>query len=596
MQGSSHGVREKLGQIRDFLDQGSFLSFSQEEREELLDRSGKLQRKLDSFVESRLTVGLLGGTGVGKSTLMNALAGREIASTSHRRPHTDRVLIYRHKDAELPPNLERALVISVDADRTRGDGSSHPDSDPGQEYLYREFTHSIDSIDGILLCDLPDFDSLAGEHRQRVIHFLEHLDVLVWVVSPEKYADGKFYSFLHEVPKARQNFYFVLNKVDILFQGKDMETGYDRLSKVTSRFQQHLEENGIERPLIYPVSAADAFHSIDTAPWNAFGAFRDAIFQDRDSKEITAIKAANLDIEVERLIAELEREFMFLKAFHGVLSDFIDYLKHTVSELRQSGKTVINLWLDQNERIGTLSRQPDASSLVGAGYLIATTAQEWRRFGRMANADGGEEGILYNTAQLSPLKQSLENLEDRLVNTLSRSGLPKSYLNRTVEVIDAGGRWARLQDKFRRSFEVGLEIRVSRPSRIFRLYQYLTYVAVTVAFLAALAGDAGWRAFMDDPGWSGVVMLFAAMVVNIFNPVGLAALMSYLLLNLFFGFRFYGRYKKFLQRSTQKFIESLKIEISRVWGDELDALIRDLEDYRDKVAAQTSASSSLYAS
>jgi len=34
----------------------------------------------------------------------------------------------------------------------------------------------------------------------------------VWIISPEKYADERFYEFLKIVPKAKQNFYFVFNK------------------------------------------------------------------------------------------------------------------------------------------------------------------------------------------------------------------------------------------------------------------------------------------------------------------------------------------------------------------------------------------------
>jgi len=106
--------------------------------------------------ESYLTIGLLGGTGVGKSTVMNALAGSEIASASHRRPHTDRVLITARRGRPTIPQL------------------------PGEEIPWTLIVHRSDAIRQVLLCDLPDFDSLLGQHRERVIQFLEHLDLLVW--------------------------------------------------------------------------------------------------------------------------------------------------------------------------------------------------------------------------------------------------------------------------------------------------------------------------------------------------------------------------------------------------------------------------------
>ena len=55
-----------------------------------------LQTALAS-VDGRLVMGLLGGTGVGKSTLISALAGQPISKASVVRPTTNRPLIYRHE-------------------------------------------------------------------------------------------------------------------------------------------------------------------------------------------------------------------------------------------------------------------------------------------------------------------------------------------------------------------------------------------------------------------------------------------------------------------------------------------------------------------
>ena len=188
-------LQEEIDQTIHLLDLSLLFSFTREERDDLRGKATDLSKKLASVEGGFLTVGLLGGTGVGKSTLMNALAGSEIASTSHRRPHTDDILIYRYVEATAVPNLTLA------------------------EIPWREITHQEKAIRQILLCDLPDFDSLVGEHSRRALDFMEHLDVLIWVTSPEKYADGRFYDLLEQVPKARQNFYFVLNKVDLLFDG-----------------------------------------------------------------------------------------------------------------------------------------------------------------------------------------------------------------------------------------------------------------------------------------------------------------------------------------------------------------------------------------
>ena len=50
--------------------------------------------------EGPLNLGLLGGTGAGKSTLINAIAGSPVSSVSDRRPHTDKAVVYHHEDID----------------------------------------------------------------------------------------------------------------------------------------------------------------------------------------------------------------------------------------------------------------------------------------------------------------------------------------------------------------------------------------------------------------------------------------------------------------------------------------------------------------
>jgi GTP-binding protein EngB required for normal cell division len=256
---SAYELQSDLHRIQSLLHQESFLFLTSEEKKRLLDESLKLDQRLNRITESFLVVGLLGGTGTGKSSLMNALACSPIAAASHRRPHTDQVLIYRHGAAPIPAALNK---------------SSYP---------WREIVHEAEAVRQIILCDLPDFDSLLTKHREQVLQFLENLDILVWVTSPEKYADERFYAFLRQVSKARENFYFILNKVDLLFQPQEPEAGYLQLANLTARFSQHLGNNGIAQPIIYAVSTREGCDYGTTSPWNQLGSFRSQIFRLRDA-------------------------------------------------------------------------------------------------------------------------------------------------------------------------------------------------------------------------------------------------------------------------------------------------------------------------
>ncbi|MDY6953195.1 MAG: GTPase, partial [Thermodesulfobacteriota bacterium] len=422
-----HTVRSlgsELDQVLRLLDEPSFFSFTAEERQSLEDKANELSQKLVSIEGSFLTVGLLGGTGVGKSTIMNVLSGAEIASTSHRRPHTDKVLVYRHVAANHLPSLSLENIP------------------------WHEITHEVAAIKQILLCDLPDFDSLMGEHHEQVLRFMEHLDILVWVTSPEKYADGRFYELLRMVPKAKQNFSFVLNKTDLLFEGETQETGYEHMASVAKKFQEHIKENGIAEPVFYTLSAEEASSSDRLSPWNQVPTFRQDIFQQRDMKEVTAIKAANLDMEVQQILSVFQKEVMNLERFEEILASSVKGLGEEHGSWVRTGEEAIALWLNRDIEPHILAHRSNPSCLVGPGHTLASLFNEWQgrssREGRMpsvpAPSTPPEETAL-------PLRRRLEWLEDRLHHRVLRQNLPPSLREELKEILDVPKRFESLKDR-----------------------------------------------------------------------------------------------------------------------------------------------------
>ena len=65
------------------------------------------------------------------------------------------------------------------------------------------------------------------------------------------------------------------------------------------------------------------------------------------------------------------------------------------------------------------------------------------------------------------------------------------------------------------------------------------------------------------------------------------------MLNLFFAFRFYRRYKKLLVQATSKVIESLKKELSEVWEERLDSILAALRQLMADTQSQISTISGL---
>jgi GTP-binding protein EngB required for normal cell division len=144
------------------------------------------------FPASVYVLALAGGTGVGKSSLLNALAGRRVSRVSARRPTTPDPVAWvpASARADLGPLLEWLGVREV-----------------------RE--HDDARASDLAILDLPDLDSIAPEHRARVDELLPRVDAVVWVADLEKYKDA----ILHDEyvrswgPRVARQL-VVLNKID----------------------------------------------------------------------------------------------------------------------------------------------------------------------------------------------------------------------------------------------------------------------------------------------------------------------------------------------------------------------------------------------
>ena len=70
---------------------------------------------------------------------------------------------------------------------------------------------------GLVLLDLPDFDSVQLDHRLEVDRLVELVDLLVWVLDPQKYADGALHDrYLRPLAGHAGVMLVVLNQIDRL--------------------------------------------------------------------------------------------------------------------------------------------------------------------------------------------------------------------------------------------------------------------------------------------------------------------------------------------------------------------------------------------
>ena len=143
-------------------------------------------------------VALVGGTGSGKSSVFNAVSRLQFAEVGVLRPTTSQVSACvwgTEADALLD-----WLAVSLDH-RIQRESALDGEAEA--------------SLRGLVLLDLPDHDSIVPDHREVVDWLLPMVDLLVWVVDPQKYADDALHSgYLRRLVGHEAAMLVLLNQVD----------------------------------------------------------------------------------------------------------------------------------------------------------------------------------------------------------------------------------------------------------------------------------------------------------------------------------------------------------------------------------------------
>ncbi|NUR71045.1 MAG: ABC transporter [Hamadaea sp.] len=154
-------VVDRVGALREFVETTSPYLPADElaPAQAVVDRAGERL----ALSRAHTVVALAGATGSGKSTLFNRLAGVELSPAGRRRPTTGEAYacVWGSGADELLDWLDVVKRYGVPAGE----------------------------LDGLVLLDLPDYDSVAASHRVEVDRLLRVVDLIVWVLHPQKYAD-----------------------------------------------------------------------------------------------------------------------------------------------------------------------------------------------------------------------------------------------------------------------------------------------------------------------------------------------------------------------------------------------------------------------
>lgn len=309
-----------------------------------------------------LVVALVGGTGVGKSSLLNRLAGSAVAQTGVQRPTSREVTAYLHESvrlAKLPPELPLERV--------------------------RVRTHARDEWRGVLWLDAPDMDSVEAANRALTLAWLPHADLLIYVVSPERYRDDVGWRVL-KARGDRHGWVFVLNRSD--------ESHPEQLDDL----RRMLRDGGFASPLLFATCCAPA--PTAAPPLDQFDALRAAI--------------ARLDSE--HAVNELER-----LGLRAALQDLRTALESAAGALGDEAA-----WSALVAQAGDAWRSAQAEILAESSFGLRVAARRWQ---------GGEDRI----AALAARVFGRQSPPDERASAAERpaSGLWEEWMTRrAVQLVD----------------------------------------------------------------------------------------------------------------------------------------------------------------
>lgn len=429
-------------------------------------RARDVRRRI-GFLGETVVVALAGGTGSGKSSLLNALAGEPVAQAGVIRPTTSSALAW------IPANPEPGLVRLLD------------DLEIFDRVGQTRFDH-------LAVIDLPDLDSFDRSNVAEVRRLVPRLDAVVWVFDPLKYNDrAVHHGFLRELTDYDRQFLYVLNQVDRLAP-IDVQT-------VSGDLWKSLVNDGMDDPVVL-TTAADPIYGDPVG----IDEFEEALHDRFEQKQVA----------IAKLVADVKTSVVELETSTGVTAagglDF-DARWNLVRESTVTHMT--DRVADQAVATGLEDAGEAAAMAAGAGLVGRTTGLVRQSiFGRAV-------GLGVNDPEL-PEPTDITSGAGWLDTTAP-------LINFVTDLsVDAGGQFGgRLRERFGpdrldielRDSALAVQSAVGKPERPeprswwggMRYIQFGLSAVVLIAILIAVFGFAG----IEAGQWSAPLLIAAAAIM-----------------------------------------------------------------------------------
>lgn len=460
-----------------------------------------------------VTVAVMGATGSGKSSLVNALVGQEAVRTGILRPTTTIpiAVIGESTDSHYP--LLSALGITAQISVTEP------------------------SCRNLIFIDMPDTDSIFLGNQGEVNRLLGFVDLMIWVVDPQKYADRLLHEkYLRHLKNYASVMTVVLNRID--------EVEAEDRPRLLSHIKEVLALDGLRR---VPVLAASAKSLEVTQVRNWISDNREAAVANRVSGDIR--QAA---VQLRKLLGKYRPEPVTEEDIKILSQELLEAFGIAERRDRIAAKVVQDI------------REGASSPITKIAKLCAKDGFG----GRYSTGYYPEPGRL----ELSLSRKSLFNLSlSKFVENLGW-GLPKSWrlfvemqlAQRKTEILKQG-------QKEMAELEAGL-INKNKTARNFAIMQWIFLgVGIIAAIWFGLGGAKIVPMPYSGPAPAPIAIILLCIVLSVlFSSLGRFLSVSY-------AKDYFEYYEVKAREKIQKLITN---QIVTFYQKELDSFeaVRDIVD------------------
>jgi hypothetical protein len=206
-----------------------------------MDHSRALLFRLRESSDRNTLVVVLGGTGTGKSTVVNRLVGENLCTTSFRRTYTSGAV---------------AIAGSADSIPTEWLGVPHKQLEEpelparGEVGQLAIVSYPKTPFPRLVLVDTPDLDGDQIRHHHEADRAFRWADRVLFLVTPEKYQMKELWGYYHLADRYGIPAWFAMNKCEE--------------SEPPEDYARQLEDQGWEDPAVYSLPRDDASFRSET--------------------------------------------------------------------------------------------------------------------------------------------------------------------------------------------------------------------------------------------------------------------------------------------------------------------------------------------